>query len=77
MIGITPEAFSFKGINCLAPNKFFSYPPLAVLLAYCTGILRTAMTSIILAIITTNHITNSIRIIIKPPLDSITLEANS
>ena len=24
MIGITPDAFNFRGINCLAPKIFFS-----------------------------------------------------
>ena len=60
IIGITPEALSFKGINCLAPNIFFSYSPDAVLRAYWTGIFRTAITSSTLSSMITNHITSSI-----------------
>ena len=60
IIGITPEAFNFNGINCLAPNIFFSYSPEAVLRAYWTGIFLTAITSSTLSSIITNQITSSI-----------------
>ncbi|CAI8200352.1 MAG: Uncharacterised protein [Flavobacteriaceae bacterium] len=61
MIGITPEAFNFNGMNCLAPKIFFSYAPEAVLRAYCTGIFRTAITKRTLSKMITNQITSSIR----------------
>src|SRR5690554_4048792 len=77
IIGITPDAFSFNGMNWRAPKIFFSKPPEAVLRAYCTGIFRTAITSMIESRIITNQRTNSIRIIINPPLDSTTLDTNS
>jgi len=42
IIGITPDALSFKGIYCLAPKIFLSSFPPVVLLAYCTGTCLTA-----------------------------------
>ena len=80
MIGITPAAFSFKGIYWRAPKIFFStaaLPPSAVLRAYCTGICRTALIRNIQSNIITNQRITSMRISIKPPFEAVNREATS
>ena len=68
MIGITPAAFTFKGIHCLAPSvKAVLCPPLAwALLTYCTGIFLTATDNNIAKTITNNQNKTSTKIMIEP-----------
>ncbi len=77
MMGITPDAFSFSGMYCRAPITFFSYPPEAVLLAYCTGICLTAIVKYTLAKMTKNQMMTSINMNMIPPVLLVVLETNS
>ena len=78
MIGITPDAFNFKGINCLFPPiKSCSKSPVTERRAYCTGIFLTAITIKIQATITSNQTIISKTISIGPPLSLVTTEENS
>ena len=74
MIGITPAAFTFKGIYCLAP-PYCLLP--TILFAYCTGIFLVPCTKRIAAPITNNKNTISIINIIRPPLLFATLDTTS
>ena len=74
MIGITPAAFTFKGIYCLAP-PYCLLP--TILFAYCTGIFLVPCTNKIAAPITNNKNTTSIINIIRPPLLFATLDTTS
>ena len=74
MIGITPAAFTFKGMYCLAP-PYCLLP--TILFAYCTGIFLVPCTKRIAAPITNNKNTISIINIIRPPLLFATLDTTS
>ena len=74
MIGITPAAFTFKGINCLTP-PYCLFP--TTLLAYCTGILLVPCTKRIVINITNNNANISTKKITKPPPAEPKAETNS
>ena len=74
MIGITPAAFTFKGMYCLAP-PYCLLP--TILFAYCTGIFLVPCTKRIAPAITISRNTISNKNMIKPPVLSVIREINS
>ena len=64
MMGITPAAFTFRGIYCRTP-PYCLLP--TIRFAYCTGILRVPCTSKILTTNTRNRKTISTRNATSPP----------
>ena len=75
MIGITPDALTLSGRNCLTP-PYCLLP--TIRLAYCTGIFRVPCTSRTVATMTaSNKAISTMKKMAPPPVLEATLELNS